>query len=329
IPCRNEEFYIKKCLESVAKQNYPKQKIDVIVVDRMSTDSTREVVSSFNSILNIKILDNHKIFTPFALNMAVKIAKGDVLARIDAHSYVESNYIRDCVKALYDYSADSVGGLLDTLPRRDYLIDTVVVRAFANRFGTGNSYYKIGSKEVRETDTTTFFCCRKEVFEKNGLFNERLVRTQDMEWHKRLKRSGGRILVLPNVVVHYYIKSDFFGFLKHNFKNGIWSVLPFKYSDHSPVSARHLVPLVFVLSLLFFSIGSLWSNLFLYIFLFILISYLLLSLFFSIRIANKEKNFIFALISPIVFLNIHLGYGIGSLVGLILLLKPSHYEADY
>jgi len=322
IPCRNEEVFIGKCLNSIVSQNYPKDRVEVLITDGMSTDSTREIVRSFFGKLDIKIIENYGRYTPIGLNLAIKKATGDVLARIDAHSYVNNDYIKNCVRGLRKYNADSVGGVLKTLPRNNSFIDKTIVRAFVSRFGTGNSYYKLGSKYVKEVDTAAFFCCPKETFEKNGLFNEKLIRTQDMEWHKRLKKNGGRIFLLPNAVVYYYIKSDLKGFIRHNFVNGIWATLPFKYSDHIPVSFRHLIPLFFVLGIILLTLGSwLLPVIFIPLLLAITLLYSLLSVIFAIQIAIKEKNIIYVLTSPIAFLIIHFGYGLGSLWGLILFLK--------
>jgi GT2 family glycosyltransferase len=99
-------------------------------------------------------------------------------------------------------------------------------------------------------DTVFGGCYRKSVFDKIGLFNEQLTRGQDVELNIRLRKSGGRILLLPDIVSYYYARTEWKSFLSYNWNNGLWAILPFRYSKNIPVSWRHLTPLVFVTTLI-------------------------------------------------------------------------------
>ena len=69
IPCRNEEKYIVKCLDSIVSQDYPKENLEVLVVDGMSEDGTKEIIQDYSKKYPfIKLLENPKKFTPFSLN---------------------------------------------------------------------------------------------------------------------------------------------------------------------------------------------------------------------------------------------------------------------
>ena len=118
-----------------------------------------------------------------------------------------------------------------------------------HRFGVGNSHFRTGSNVPRWVDTVFGGCWPREVFRRVGGFNEELVRSQDMEFNVRLRRAGGRILLAPDLESHYWARANLSYFVRHNWANGIWAVLPFAYTQGSPVRLRHLVPLAFVLSL--------------------------------------------------------------------------------
>ncbi len=304
IPCRNEEKFIGKCLKSLVNQDYPKEKMEVLIVDGMSEDKTREIIEDFkikNSELKIRILDNPQKFTPFALNIGIKEAKGEIIIRMDAHAYYEKDYISKCVKYLKEYNADNVGGIIKTLPNQDTLIARAIALCLSHPFGAA-SLFRLGSTKPREADTVFGGCYKKEVFEKIGLFNENLIRSQDMEFNLRLKRAGGRILLTPEIVAYYYPHSNLFEFFNHNFKDGVWSILPLKFVK-IPFKLRHYLPLLFVLTLPL----SIWP-------------YILISLFFSLQIAFREKDLKLFFLMPLVFATRHFGYGLGSVWGLIKLL---------
>ncbi|MCK5094357.1 MAG: glycosyltransferase family 2 protein, partial [Spirochaetes bacterium] len=152
-------------------------------------------------------------------------------------------------------------------------------------------------------------------FEKIGFFNEDLASTQDMEFNLRLKKEGGRVLLVPEIVSYYFTRSDFRSFCKNNFRNGLWAILPFKYSKIMPVSWRHLIPLVFVSSLIGSIAISAFSSIFFWLFWLILGSYFLSNAYFSIKISKKEKDLKYIFIMPLIFGSLHLLYGLGSLWG--------------
>lgn len=323
IPSRNEERFIGECLESIITQDYSKDRLEVLVMEGMSEDGTREIVEKYaRRWLFIRILDNSKKITPCAFNMGVKNAKGNIVVIMSAHATYEKDYISKCVKYLHEYNADNVGGIMITLPQENTFIGRAVVRTLTHPFGVGNSNFRIGSKEPKWVDTVFGGCYKKEVFDKIGLFNENLESTQDMEFNLRLKRAGGKILLVPEIVSYYYTRSSFKSFCKNNFRNGAWAIYPFKFTKAMPVSWRHLVPLAFVSSLIGSAALSLLLPIFLWLFLFILGCYFLFNLYFSCRIAFREKSSRYLFIMPIMFASFHIGYGLGSIWGAIKLLMP-------
>lgn len=320
IPCRNEEKYIGKCLDSIIQNQYPKDKLEVLVIDGNSEDKTREIVKNYTQGHSfIKLLDNPKKFTPLALNIGVQAAKGEIIMRMDAHATYEKDYISKCLKYLQEYKVDNVGGVIKTLPGQETTWAKAIAISLSHLFGTGGSYFRTGAKESKEVDTVFGGCYKKEVFEKIGLFNENLIRSQDIEFNLRLKKAGGKILLVPDIVSYYYPKSNLKDFFWHNVKDGLWSIYPLKFVK-VPFSFRHYIPLVFVLSLLITGLLGIFLPVFSQLFLFIIGLYVLLTFCFSIQISLREKDIRFLLFMPLAFVARHIGYGLGSMEGLIKLI---------
>jgi len=319
LPCRNEEKFINACLNSIIQQNYPSKKMEILVIDGDSKDNTKNIIKKYSLKYSfIKLLNNPKKNTPFAFNMGVKNSKGSFIFIMGAHAKYKNNYILKCIETAIKYKADNVGGVLKTIPRTNNIIDKTITECLSSFFGVGGSHFRKGSKRITIVDTVFGGCYQKNVFNKIGLFNENLIRSQDIEFNLRLKKANGKILLNPEIVTYYYPISDFKTFIKRNFVNGIWVIYPFKFSKIIPISIRHIVPLIFNSTLIIFCLLSFFYSIFLYLFIFIIVLYLLVNLFFSFLISIK-KNILYIFTLPIIFLALHVSYGLGSIYGLITL----------
>ena len=284
----------------------------------MSQDRTRKIIKGYADRYSfIRLLDNPRKITPTALNIGLKNTKGEIVIRMDAHASYEKEYISKCVECLNKYNADNVGGIMITRPRANNFVGNAVALAYSHRFGVGHSFFRTGADKPIWVDTVFGGCYRKEVFEQVGIFNENLKRGQDMEFNLRLKKAGLRTLLIPEIVSYYYPRSDFKSFLKHTYKNGIWAILPFKFTSIMPVSWRHLIPLAFVLSVIIFGVLSSFFRFFLWPFFLIIGLYSLCSIYFSVKISIKKRGLKYLFIMPIIFGSLHIGYGLGSLWGLL------------
>ena len=114
MPIRNESEYIERSLGAVLMQDYPKDKMEVLVVDGMSTDDTRDIIQriSANNDIPITILDNPDLIVPTAMNAAIRRANGEVVVRVDGHAVIKSDYIRRCIDHLMENGVDCVGGVM-------------------------------------------------------------------------------------------------------------------------------------------------------------------------------------------------------------------------
>lgn len=317
IPCRNEERYIKKCLDSLISQDFPKDKLEILVIDGMSNDGTRNIIKDYSKKNSfIKLLENKNKFTPFALNIGIKAALGRIIIRMDAHATYAKDYISKCVEYLDKYKADNVGGTLITVPGANTFVAKAIAIALSHPFGAGGSYFRIGSKKPRWVDTVFGGCYKKEIFKKIGLYNEKLIRSQDFELNLRLRKKGGRVLLAPSIISYYYPSSTFKEFLKHNLVDGIWSTYPLKLVK-MPFSIRHYIPLIFVASLISSAVLSVFFPIFLLLFLLIFGLYFTMNIYFSSKVTIQERNFRYLFIMPIIFASRHAAYGLGSILGLL------------
>ena len=222
IPCRNEEMYIAKCIESVLASNYPSDSLDVFVCDGMSTDSTREIVLGFAENKRVTLLDNVQITTPYALNLGIEKSLADIIIILGAHAELDKDYVKLCVETFeIDPEIGCVGGILDTISLDEN--SAAIALAMSSVFGVGNAHFRTGLK-AGYVDTVAFGAYRKEVFEQVGLFDSALTRNQDDEFNFRLIQGGFRIYLNPNIRAKYYVRSTFPKLYKQYKQYGYWKV---------------------------------------------------------------------------------------------------------
>src|SRR2546423_1762943 len=110
LPCRNEERFIGPCLDSFLDTAWPKDRLELLVVDGMSNDRTRDIVGHYaRKHPWIRLVDNPKRIVPTALNLGIKAATGDIIVRMDAHVVYPPEYLTKLVAALESSGADNVG----------------------------------------------------------------------------------------------------------------------------------------------------------------------------------------------------------------------------
>ena len=249
LPCRNEERYIGACLESILATSYPLDRIELLVVDGMSEDRTRDIVADFASRhAAIRLLENRRRITPAALNAGIRAATGEIIMRMDAHVVYPVNYIPRLVEALLSSDADNVGGVIVTLPADRSTMARAIAVGLSHPFGVGNAYFRIGVGAPRWVDSVPFGCFRREVFDRIGLFDEDLIRNQDDEFNLRLIKYGGRILLLPDVVSYYFARRSLSDLTRMYYQYGYYKPLVAKKVD-GVMTVRQLVPGIFVLTL--------------------------------------------------------------------------------
>lgn len=309
VPCRNEERFIERCLDSILASDYPGGVLEVLVVDGRSDDRTRAILQDYASRHPVvRMLDNPGRIQAAALNIGIRAARGDILVRMDAHVVYPNNYISELVGALVRTGADNVGGVLVTMPANQTPTARGIAIAMSHPFGVGNSHFRIGVQEPRWVDTVAFFCCRRETFARVGVFDEE-VRDEDSEFNARLIERGGRILLVPTAVCYYFARESFRQVARMSFQYGYSKPLVARKLGRV-MTARQLVPPGFVMTLAATAIMSPWVPGSGVLFAAISATYLMAVLKFSFTTWRRE-GFRSAAALALSFPVLHISYGLG------------------
>jgi glycosyltransferase involved in cell wall biosynthesis len=316
IPCRNEEKYIADCLDSVVKTDYPKDCMEVFVIDGQSSDTTRKIVESYTKKFNfIHLMLNKNLTVPYAMNMGIKESRGNYIIRLDAHGVFPNNYFSELVNSSKKLDADNIGATWITDVKNKTPKTNAIKTVLSSKFGVGDSFFRIGGiEQAMEVDTVPFGCYKKDVFNKIGLYDYRLTRNQDIELNKRLKRNGGRIFLLPDLFSTYYARETFWDIANNNFGTGLWNILTVYITRRvASLSLRHFIPLLFLLSLILPLISMIWIPSLGYIALSSFALYALTLLIVSLKVIDKGTSIYFL---GMAFLVLHFSYGFGSFLGI-------------
>lgn len=314
VPIRNEERYVQNCLQSLLRQTYSSASYEIIVLDGQSSDRSREIIDGLcRELPHLYCIDNPAGTAPAAMNIGIRHAKGDIIIRADGHTVYPDDYIENCVKYLDQSRADNVGGSLLTVPADNTLGARLVAAMLSNPFGVGDSRFRISSKEGF-VETVPFGAFRREVFDRVGMYNEKLVRNQDNELNARIRRAGGKIYQTPALQTTYHPVAGFLQLLKQTYRNSQWHVFSVRENSHS-MGLRHFVPAMFLICLagLFLaSAAASWARYALVVFVGF---YLLTGLGFAIQ-QIRNWDWMVVLTLPAACFVFHLTYGLGTMAGL-------------
>jgi succinoglycan biosynthesis protein ExoA len=318
IPCFNEERFIGKVLQNLVSQ-YDSERLEIIVVDGMSTDETRSLVTEFieeRPELRVRLLDNPARNIPTALNLGVEQACGEVIVRMDAHSIPSANYVRRSVELLSDREVSVVGMPWRIEPGRNTLTARAIALAVSHPFGIGDAKYRqqhLASAQF--VDTVPFGVFRKELWREAGGFNENLLSNEDYDFHYRVRQMGGRILLDASGHSTYFARGTVKELAAQYFRYGKWKAQMIKLHPAS-LRLRQTVAPLFVASLLLLSVLSLWWPVALWPLLAIIIAYALLASAFALQLSARGGDFKLAFVIPLAFFVIHTVWGSGFLLGL-------------
>ncbi|MDF2672181.1 MAG: succinoglycan biosynthesis protein exoa [Clostridiales bacterium] len=311
IPCRNEEKYIAKCIDSIIIQSYGIENIEVMIADGLSDDKTAEIIKEYGKLYpEIKYILNEKKTAPAAMNLGIENSTGEVVIIFGAHAYMDKEYVKKCVEKLNTQDVECVGGKIINLS--EGRTAEAISLAMGSPFGVGNALFRYSDREEL-VDTVAFGAYKREVFNKIGLFDEEFVRNQDDEFNFRLTKSGGHILLSPEIISHYYTRGSFNKLWNQYFQYGFWKVRGIQKHKRA-ASIRHLVPAGFVLGLLFGTGLSIFFGWVRYLFIFVILLYLVGALIFAQRAAQSQPKYIHSII--LAFIILHISYGIGFLEGI-------------
>lgn len=312
VPCRNEILHIESCVRSILKQDLDVANLEVIVVDGMSSDGTREKLNQLTrEDGRLRVLDNPQCITPCAMNIGIQEAKGQYVAIMGAHNRYAPDYLNQSINVLQETGADNVGGAMYV--EGQSWLQTAIGVAHHHPFSVGGASWHNPNYEG-EADTVFGGVYRREVFGAIGLFDEELIRNQDDEFNLRLKKAGGKIWQSPRIKSWYMPRSTFKDLFRQYFEYGYWKVRVIQ--KHKMLSSfRHLVPAIFVFLLGILPVFSFWWSPTFWLWLGIMGSYIGINIIVSLKASFSENRKIHPLL-PFVFACYHFGYGLGFLKGI-------------
>lgn len=323
MPIRNEASYIARSLDAVLAQDYPGDRMEILVVDGMSEDGTRDFVAQEIARqenqgdapqnppkARIALLDNPGRIVPTAFNLGLGRARGNIIVRVDGHCEIAPDYVRQIVHRLSQREASAVGGPMSTIGENR--VARAISVAQSSCFGVGGVAFRTGRKEGCYVDTVAFGGYRREVFERLGGFDEELVRNQDDEFNLRLTRGGGKIWLDPAIRSVYYSRAGFHSLWRQYFQYGFYKVRVMQ--KHRTVPAwRHLVPAMLVSGLALSLFFAAVSQNFFWFFL-VIAPYAVAN--FSASLWASRKDWRMLPLVSLAFLTLQVAYGSGFLNGL-------------
>lgn len=313
IPCYNEEDTIQLLLDAILNQNFDKEKMEVIIADAQSEDSTREKIQEFSIVhneLQVRVVENPQRTIPAAINAAADHAAGEILVRMDAHSIPNRDYILHSVELINSGKAQNVGGIWEIQPGSTSCIAKAIARAASHPLGAGDANYRVPVKSGY-VDTVPFGAFRKDLFVELGKFNEKMLANEDYEFNTRLRKYGGKIWLDTRIRSKYFARKNLKTLAKQYWRYGFWK---YKMLQEYPDSIRwrQAIPPAFVLFLLISGLLSLINPIALIIFFATTGVYLLTLLLASFLESLRRKKSYF-LLMIFAFITMHFSWGSGFL----------------
>lgn len=312
VPILNEEKYIEKFLDSVLNQDYPKEYLEIILVDGMSSDSTVKIIENYIKKYDfIKLCRNQNKTVQYALNIGIENSNGEYIIRMDAHASYAHDYISKCIEYIKKTGTQNVGG--PTIVKGFSNTQKVIAAAYSSSFALGGSNHYDKNFEGY-TDTVSWGCFKRDYLVSIGMYDERLPRSEDDDLNFRINKSGGKIYITPKIKSEYYPKENFTKLFKQYYNYGVWKVAVSKKHGR-PLKLIHLIPMAFVTFIVLFGILSLFSNIALFFFSSGLLAYFLLNLYFSLKNEQTDtlKNKLLLMWTHFI---IHTSYGLGFWIGI-------------
>ena len=313
LPIRNEANYIAACLEAIFEQDYPPQQVEILVVDGFSTDNTRAIVQQM-ALQNgrIRLLDNPQKIVSSAMNIGIRQAKGDIIIRIDARCLIEPDYVRQCVTYLQQTGAHNVGGA--QRPIGETFIAKAIALASGSPFGAGTAQFRHATRP-QYVDTVYLGAFPKTALLEVGLYDESLLRNQDYELNYRLRQAGGKIFFTPAIKSVYYGRPTLRGLWKQYYQYGLWKVRMLQKHPRS-LRLRQLAAPIFVASLfLSLLLSPLWLGR--RLLKIIGLGYGAMNALFTLKVTvGSQANWRYGPLIPVIFVILHVSWGLGFLAGL-------------
>ena len=318
VPCYNEQATIRQLLEAIYHQTYPRAEMDVVIADGFSTDATREKIAAFQREypdLAIRVVENTARTIPSAVNCALKASHGETIVRMDAHSRPYPDYVERCLSALEAGLGDNVGGVWQIEPGGKSWMAASIAVAAGHRLGVGDAGYRVGA-QASAVDTVPFGAFRRALIDKVGPFDETLLANEDYEFNARIRQSGGRVWLDPQIVTVYYARSTLRELARQYWRYGYWKFRMLRrYPD--TLRWRQALPPVFVASLIGLLLFVWWPPA-AWLLALELIIYVAVLFLASVLSSLRQRKLYLLIGLPLSIATMHLAWGSGFLWSILM-----------
>lgn len=312
---RNERRYIERCLKSMLNQTLAPEKYEIIVIDGMSTDGSRDIVKQISDQYadrSIQLIDNPRRILSSGWNIGIKAARGQYVIRPDAHGDVPENFLEKSLAVMEAHpEATAVGGVVDT--KGDGFWGKTIAAVISSRVGVGGSSFRVGG-ESGPAETVVFGLYKRDDLIDIGGFDEGIVLNQDNVCHARLTAAGKILYFDPSIHSTYRCRSSLIGLWKQMFRRSQWLVLMFKHQREQAFSLRYFVPLLFVCAIVGLLGLGFWQPLAWTGLAALMGVYVLIGMFAGMQKKLRPTQ---VLAFPLVMFVLHCSYGIGEIVGFL------------
>lgn len=314
VPCYNEEATIRQLLDAVFAQTYPRESLELVIADGLSTDGTRAVIARFQQDhpdLTVQLVDNRAQTIPSGLNQALRASRGEIMIRMDAHSIPIPEYVERCVNAHLSGVGDNIGGVWEIRPGAHTWAAESISVAAAHPLGVGDALYRLNAR-AGAVDTVPFGSFRRDLTDRIGWFDETLLANEDYEFNARVREAGGIVWLDPSIRSVYFSRSSFQRLAAQYWRYGFWKA-QMLHRYPKTLRWRQALPPAFVLSFLVLFVLSLRVEAARYLLLAQLGMYIFILLLAGIKLAfNHQKGFlVFGL--PLAIMTMHGSWGAGFL----------------
>jgi len=242
VPVLNEERHIRETVAAMQRQRFDGS-IELLFADGRSDDRTREILLELAANdPRIRVLDNPRRGTASGLNVCLREARGQFVARMDAHTYYSDRYLAAGVERLRRGDTEWVSG--PAVPRPCGVVSRAVALALASWLGRGGSRKwsddPVGAEE-RELDTGVFGgVWRLARLREAGGWDERWPVNQDSEMASRFLERGARLVCLPEMAGYYVPRDSLPALARQYFRYGFYRARTFRRHPQS-MRGSHLI----------------------------------------------------------------------------------------
>lgn len=318
VPCLNEANSVTGMLEGIYRQSFPREELEVVIADGLSTDGTRQKIAGFQLLypdLQMILLDNPARTIPAGLNTAISGSHGEFIIRLDAHSIPGPDYIQRCVEALRQGKGESVGGVWQVRPGANTWIARCIAQAGSHPLGVGDARYRYATSPAY-VETVPFGAFKRELIARIGPFDETLLANEDYEFNTRILKSGGKIWMDPAIHSEYFARPTFRSLASQYWRYGRWKAQMLRRYPET-VRLRQAVPPLFVLVILVLTVLSWVQPVFGKLLLGLLVVYIGILILTSAVIALQKRYLPFIIGVPVAVALMHLCWGSGLLWSMI------------